>query len=301
VARGIRAILFLLVASLGAATAHAQDVCSETSRCLHTIGSPGRNASIGAHRMLFASGQLIWPSFIGVHALDLSTGQTRSLSHCGTAIGDIAIEGAFVYVLADHAQLCRVGLAPNSSVQMLVNRPDTVIEGFAVSSAGVAYSVRGRGEQPEMRVLQWNGTASAYPTAVTADRIAIDATNVYWIDAGALLKVSLATGAKTVGPRVANPVSRIAVDHGVVWVATDHEVMRLDGASWTTIAHEAADDLVADEGSVYWAGRNAIGKYKSGRVVTLAVANKPWALAIDATTLFVALDDPFVIQQIVPR
>jgi hypothetical protein len=35
--------------------------------------------------------------------------------------------------------------------------------------------------------------------------------------------------------------------------------------------------------------------------ITASCANKPWALAIDATTLFVALDNPFLLQQIVPR
>ncbi len=252
--------------------------------------------------MLFASGELVWPSFVGLYALDLGTGRTRTLPHCGTMIGDVALEGSTVYMLADHATLCRVSLTGATSVQMLVASPDTVVEGFAVSSAAFAYSVRRRGDQPELRVAQWsNGQWRTFLTAVTVEHVAVDATTVYWIDAGTLVRASLVTGAKIVGPTIANHVTRMQVGRGVVYVATDHEVMRLDatGTSWVTLAREGADDLAVDESAVYWASTSRGTVSKLG--ATIATSHKPYALAMDAPSLFVAEDDPFVIKQIVPR
>jgi hypothetical protein len=96
------------------------------------------------------------------------------------------------------------------------------------------------------------------------------------------------------------------VDHGVVWVATDHDVLRLDssGTSWVTVAHEGADDLVVDGHDVYWTSttRGTITKLGPSATPTrLGSAIKPYALALDALSLFVAADDPFVIKQILPR
>ncbi len=303
-ARGLRAA-FVFAVGCFSATAYGQSVCSESHRCLNTIGSPGRYASIGLHRLLFANGELVWPSFIGLHALDLDTGRTRTIPHCGTSLGDVALEGSTVYMLADHAVLCRVSLASGQSVQTLVSSPDTVIEGFAVSSAAFAYSMRRRGEQPELRVAQWsNGQWRTFLTAVTVEHIVVDATTVYWIDAGVLLSASLATGAKLVGPTIPNHVTRMRVDHGVAYVATDREVLRLDsaGRSWITLAHEGADDLAVDGSAVYWASTSRGKVTKLGATATaIASSHEPYAIALDAAGLFVAEEDPFVLKHVVPR
>lgn len=309
-ALNLRAAFIVLVGLVGlVGTAHADDVCSESHRCLLTVGSPGRYASIASHRMLFASGELVWPSILDVHVLDLATGRTRTLPHCGTTIGDIALEGGSVYILADHAMLCRVSLT-NPHVQMLVNAPNTVVEGFGVSSVAVALSMRRRGEQPELRVVQFsNGQIHDFPTAVTAEHIVVDATSAYWLDAGVLVRASITTGAKTVGPRVLDHVTRMQVDHGVVYVATDHQVLRLDsaGTSFVVIAREGADDLAVDGHDVYWTStqRGTITKLQATNAAAIptriGTTAKPFALALDAASLFVAADDPFVIKQVVPR
>ena len=175
--RGLRLLgLGLLVGLAG--RAHAQTACTESHRCVGTIGLPLSSAAIGPHRLVLASGALVWGSFIGVHALDLATGQARSLAHCGTVIGDVAVEGAYVYVLADHSQLCRVPLAAGHGVQMLVNAVGAVVEGFAVSSAAVAYSYRRRGDQPELRVMEWSGQSRSFPTSATVEHVVVDATTV---------------------------------------------------------------------------------------------------------------------------
>ncbi len=254
--RGLRVVAGLVVFACVATTAHAQ-VCSNQSRCTTTIGSPGANASVGPRRLFAARGELVWASFIGVHALDPRTGRTRSLSHCGQVITDVAMDDGYVYVLADHALLCRVPFAAGTGVQLLVGSPGAVIDGFAVSSAAVAYSQRRVGEQPILRVIQWNGQIRDHACAVSAEHVAIDATHVYWIDAGTLVRASIATGAKIVGPTITNNVRRLHVDRGVVYVATDHDVLRLDAASksWTTLSATGAEDIVADGASVYWASR----------------------------------------------
>jgi hypothetical protein len=289
---GLRAIGVALLACFATA-AHAD---------VTTIGSPGANASIGAHRLVVSGTEIVWPSFIGVHALDTTTGRTRSLSHCGTAVQDIAVFGPHVYVLADHSVLCRVPLATGQSVQMLVQAPGVIIDGFAVSAAAVAYATRKVGDQPGLRVMTWGGVIHDYVTAVPIEHIAIDATTVAWVDAGTLLRASIASGAKTVGPTITNHVQRIVVDRGVVYVATDHDVLRLapNARAWTTLSTEGADDLVADGASVYVSSstRGTITKLGAG---TLAKPHAPWALALDGASLFFATDAPFIIQQIAPR
>lgn len=299
--RGLRLLGVVVLACLGS-TAHAQ-VCSESHRCVGALALPLSSAAIGTHRMVLSGGTLVWPSFIGVHALDLATGQSRSLSHCGTVMGDVAVEGAYVYVLADHALLCRVPLASGRGVQMLLSPPDAVIEGFAVSSAAVAYSIRRRGEQPELRVMQWNGQSRTFATAVTVEHVVADATTVYWIDAGTLVRASIATGAKTVGPTLARPVRRLTVDHGVVYVATDRAIAKLTstGRAWVTLASEGADDLAVSGASLYWTSTARGTVAKLGSRAPLLTTHEPRALALDGTSLFVAADDPLVIQQVVPR
>lgn len=294
----------MLLACL-ATTAHAQEFCSEANRCTYTIGSPSRFATIIPHRLLFASGALIWASAIDVHVLDLGSGRARTLPHCGTSITDLALEGSYVYVLADHELLCRVSLTSAPSVQVLVSSPDTVIDSFAVSSTGFAYAMRHRGGQPELHVAQWaNGQWRTFPTAVTVEHIVVDDTRVYWIDADYLVSASLATGAKTVGPRLTNHVTRMSVARGVVYVATDHDVVRLapTGTSWVTVAIGRADDLVAFGTTVYAAStpRGTIMKLGTAPT-TIGSWNKPYALALDATSLFVVEDGPFVIKQLLPR
>jgi hypothetical protein len=288
-------VLFACVAT----TAHAQ-VCSDRSRCTITIGSPGANASVGPRRLFAAHGELAWASFIGVHALDPRTGQTRSLSHCGQVITDVAMNDGYVYVLADHALLCRVPFATGTGVQGLVGAPGVVIDGFAVSSAAIAYSQRRVGDQPFLRVMQWNGQFRDHVCAASAEHVAIDATHVYWIDAGTLIRASLATGAKIVGPTITNNVRRLHVDRGVVYVATDHDVLRLDAASksWTTLSVTGADDVVADGASVYWASHGTITKLGSA---TPVFTGHPYAITIDASSLLVADDAPFALKQVLPR
>jgi len=282
--------------------AHAQ-VCTEARPCVTPIGVPLSSRAIGPHRMIMAGSELVWPSFTGVHALDLATGIARSLAHCGTVIGDIAVEGAYVYVLADHSRLCRVPLASGAGVQSMVDAVGAVVEGFAVSSAAVAWSYRRIGEQPELHVMQWNGRASWFPTALTVDHVAVDATTVYWIDAGTLVRASLATDTKSVGPSIAGQVRRLLVDHGDVYVATDHGILRLaaNGQSWTTLARDDADDLAVAGASVYWTStaRGTVGRV--GVRAPLATFHEPRALAVDRASLFVATDDPLVIEQITPR
>jgi len=287
-------------------TARAQDFCSESNRCTYTIGSPGHFATIVPHRLLFANnGALVWASAIDIHVLDLGTGRMRTLAHCGTAITDIALEGSYVYVLADHAALCRVSLTSTPSVQMLVSSPDTIVDGFAVSSAAFAYAMRHRGGQPELHVAQWgNGLWRTFPTTVTVEHVVVDDTRVYWIDSDYLVSASLATGVKTVGPRIANHVTRMQVARGVVYLATDHDVVRLDsaGTSWATVAVGRADDLAVDGTSVYAASTSRGTITKLGVTPTqIGSWNKPYAIALDAAGLFVAEGDPFVLKQIAPR
>jgi hypothetical protein len=273
-------------------------VCASAANAQITIGSPGTNASIGPHRLFATHGELVWASFIGVHALDPSTGHTRSLSHCGQVITDVALEDGWVYVLADRALLCRVPLH-GQAVQLVAAAPNTVIDGFAVSSAGVAFSQRHVGDQPILRVVQWNGSMRDHACAVSADQIAIDGTHVYWIDQGTLIRASIATGSKMVGPTIAGTVRRLHVNRGNVYVATDHDVLRLDAASktWTTLSGTGADDVAADGANVYWAGRGSV--VKLGAHAPLFTGH-PYAIALDASSLFVA-DDPFVLKQILPR
>jgi hypothetical protein len=304
VARSHRTALVVLLGCFGT-TAHAQDFCSESNRCTYTIGSPGRFATIVPRRLLFTSGMLVWASAVDVHVLDLGTGRARTLPHCGTAITDLALEGSYVYVLADHALLCRTSLTSTPSVQMLVSSPDTVVDGFAVSSAAFAYAMRHYGGQPEVHMAQWgNGQWRTFPTTVTVEHIVVDDVRAYWIDADYLVSVALATGVKTVGPRIANHVTRMQVAHGVVYVATDHDVVRLDsaGRSWITVAVGRADDLAVDGVNAYSASTSRGTITKLGTTPTqIGSWNKPYALALDATTLFVVEDDPFVIKQIAPR
>lgn len=278
-------------------------MCSDRNRCTTTIGSPGANASIGPHRLFAAShGELVWASFIGVHALDPRTGQTRSLSHCGQVITDVAMDDGFVYVLADRSLLCRVPLATGTGVQLVAGSPGAIIDGFAVSSAAVAYSQRRVGDQPILRVLQWNGQIRDHACAVSAEHVAIDATHVYWVDNGNLIRASIATGAKIVGPPIANAVRRLYVDRGVVYVATDHDVLRLDASSksWTTLSVTGAEDVVADGASVYWASRGAVMKLGT-TTAPPPFAGHPYAIAIDAGSLLVADDAPFALKQVFPR
>ena len=281
----LRAAL-LILALLG--TAHAQTT---------TIGSPGANASIGPHRLFWAHGELVWASFIGVHALDPSTGRTRSLSHCGQVITDIAVDDGWVYVLADHAMICRVQLS-GQRVELVAAPPNAVIDGFAVSSAGVAYSQRRVGEQPFLRVIQWTTQIRDHVCAVSAEHVAMDATHVYWIDNGNLIRASIATGAKIVGPAITNAVRRLRVDRGNVYVATDHDVLRLDplSKSWVTLSTSAAEDVVADGANVYWASRGVV--MKVGAHAPL-FSGHPYALALDVQSVFVADDGPFLLKQIV--
>jgi outer membrane protein assembly factor BamB len=248
-----------------------------------TIGSPGANASIGPRRLFATQGELVWASFIGVHALDPSTGRTRSISHCGQVITDVALDDGWIYVLADRAQLCRMPMS-GQSVQLLVGSPGAIIDGFAVSSAGVAYSQRRLGQQPILRVIQWNGQIRDHVCAASAEHVAIDATHVYWVDAGTLVRASIATGAKIAGPTIANAVRRLRVDRGNVYVATDHDVLRLDAASksWTTLSVTGAEDLQADGASVYWVSRGVVTKLG---VQTPLFTGHPYALALDARSL----------------
>ncbi|HEY1955222.1 MAG TPA: hypothetical protein VGH28_06405 [Polyangiaceae bacterium] len=299
--RGLRALGAILLVGLGT-RAHAQ-VCTESRPCVTPIGLPMSSAAIGSHRMILAGHELVWPSFIGVHTLDLVTGSSRSLAHCGTVIGDIAVVGAYVYVLADHARLCRVPLASGAGVQRMVEAVDAVVEGFGVSSSAIAWSFRARGEQPELRVMQWNGQSRSFPTAVTVEHVVVDATTIYWIDAGTLLRASIATGAKTVGPTVAGHVRRLFVDRGAVYVATDRAIVKLtsNGRAWTTLASEGADDLAVSGASVYWTSTAGGTVSKLGARAPLATPHEPRALAIDGASLFVAADDPLVIEQIAPR
>jgi len=299
--RGFRALGAILVACLGT-RAYGQ-VCTEARPCVTPIGLPMSSAAIGSHRMVRVGHELVWPSFVDLHAFDVTTGRARSLAHCGTVIGDVAVEGAYVYVLADHAHLCRVPLATGRGVQGMVDAVDAVVEGFAVSSAAVAWSYRVRGGQPELRVMQWTGQYRSFPTAVTVEHVAADATYVYWIDAGTLLRVAIATGAKTVGPTIAGHVTRLVVDRGVVYVATDREILRLasNGRRWTTLAREGADDLAVSGSSVYWASTAHGTVTKLGARAPLATLSEPRALALDGTSLYVAADDPLVVEQIVPR
>jgi hypothetical protein len=285
--------------------ARAQSFCTESSRCTYTVGSPGRFATIVPHRLLFASGELVWASAVDVHALDLGTGRTRTLPHCGTAITDLALEGSYVYVLADHQVLCRVSVSSSpASVQMLVNSPNTIIDGFAVSSAGFAYAMRRPGGQPGVHVAEWStGLWRTFATQVTVEHLVVDATRVYWIDIDTLVTASLATGQKSVGPRLANRVTRLQVTHGIVYAATDHDVVRLDSAGmWITVAAGRADDLAVDGTSVYAASMSRGTVQKIGSTTTrIGSWNKPYAIAVDATSLFVVEDDPFVIKQVLPR
>jgi hypothetical protein len=270
----------------------------ESAHAQITIGSPGTNASIGPHRLFVAHGELVWASFIGVHALDPSTGRTRSLAHCGQVVTDVALDDGWVYVLADRALLCRVPLATGTGVQLVAASPGAVIDGFAVSSAGVAYSQRRVGEQPILRVIQWNGQIRDHVCAVSAEHVAIDATHVYWIDAGTLVRAPIATtGSKIVGPTIANSVRRLRVDRGNVYVATDHDVLRLDPASksWATLSVTGAEDIAADGANVYWAARGVVTKYGAHAPV---FSGHPYAITLDASSLFVA-DDPFALKQVV--
>lgn len=280
----------MILACLGTAHAHAQ---AQTT----TIGSPGANASIGPRRLFATRSGLVWASFIGVHALDPATGQTRSLSHCGQVITDVAIDDGWVYVLADRALLCRVQLT-GQRVELVAASPSTVIDGFAVSSVAVAYSQRRVGQQPFLRVIQWNGQVRDHVCAVSAEHVAMDGTHVYWIDAGTLNEASISTGARIVGPTITNTVRRLRVDRGIVYVATDHDVLRLDPSSkaWTTLSASGADDLVADGANVYWVSRGAVTKL--GAHAPLFTGH-PYALALDASNVFVADDAPFLLKQIV--
>ena len=128
--------------------------------------------------MLFASGELVWPSFVGIYALDLTSGHTRTVPHCGTAIGDVALDGGYAYMLADHALLCRASLTTGTqSVQMLVATPNVIIDGFAVSSAAFAYAMHRRGDQTELRVAEWsNGNWRTFLTTMTVEHIAVAST-----------------------------------------------------------------------------------------------------------------------------
>ena len=128
----------------------------------------------------------------------------------------------------------------------------------------------------------------------------MDATHVYWIDSGTLVRASIATGAKIDGPTITNDVRSLRVDRGNVYVATDHDVLRLDPASksWTTLSVVGADDVVADGASVYWLARGSVAKL--GAPAPL-FSGRPYAITIDAGGLFVAADAPFVLQQIAPR
>jgi len=263
-----------------------------------TIGSPGTNASIGPRRLFATHGELVWASFIGVHALDPATGRTRSLSHCGQVITDVALDDGYVYVLADHALLCRVPLASGSGVQLVAASPGAIIDGFAVSSAAVAYSQRRVGDQPILRVIQWNGQIRDHVCAVSAEHVAIDGAHVYWIDSGSLIRASIATGAKVVGPTIANNVHRLHVDRGIVYVATDHDVLRLDPSSkaWTTLSVTGADDLAADGSGVYWISRGAVTKLGASAPW---FSGHPWAITLDARSLYVADDGPFALKQVV--
>jgi len=295
--RGLRAITLGIIAF--ASSAHAQ-ICTDRNRCTTTIGSPGANASMGAHRLFASHGELVWASFIGIHALNTQTGQTRSLSHCGQVITDVAIDDGWVYMLADRALLCRVPLATGTGVQLLAASPGAIIDGFAVSSAAVAYSQRRVGEQPILRVIQWNAQIRDHACAVSAEHVAVDATHVYWIDSGNLVRASIATGSKIVGPTITSTVRRLRVDRGNVYVATDHDVLRLDATSksWTTLSPSGAEDVVADGASVYWAARG--GVMKLGTSAPLLTGH-PYAIAIDAGSLLVADDPPFVLKQVFPR
>ena len=296
---GLRAFAGVVILACVATTARAQ-ICTDGHRCTTTIGSPGANASIGPRRLFVSHGELVWASYVGVHALDPSMGRTRSLSHCGQVITDVALYDDWVYVLADRSQLCRVPLSTGTGVQLLVGSPGAVIDGFAVSPLGVAYSQRRVGDQPILRVIQWNGQIRDHVCAVSASHVAIDATHVYWIDAGTLVRASIATGAKIVGPTITNDVRRLRVDRGNVYVATEHDVLRLDAASksWTTLSVAGAEDVVADGASVYWVSRGAVTKL--GAPAPL-YSGRPYALAIEGSGLFVAADAPFVLQQIAPR
>ncbi len=295
----------MILACIGT-VAHAQDICPGSHPCTHTIGSPGRGATILSHRLLFANGALVWASAIDVNVLDRASGRRRTLPHCGTAITDLALEGSYVYVLADHTALCRASLtAAPPSIEMVASTPSTVVDGFAVSSAAIAYAMHRRGEQPEMHVVQWaNGQRRKFLTTVTVERVVVDDARVYWVDADYLVSASLATGIKAVGPRIANHVTRMAVARGIVYLATDHDVVRLDSAAaaWTTVAVGGADDLAVDGATVYAMSMLRQTITRLGVTPTpIGSWHKPYAIALDATSLFVAEDDPFVLKQIVPR
>ena len=112
------------------------------------------------------------------------------------------------------------------------------------------------------------------------------------------------------GPRLADPASaRLAVERGSVFAATDREVLRLDatGRGWVTVAHGGADDLVVDGNEFYAASasRGSIMKVMTtvpGATPTfIGFSTKPYAITLDATTLFVVEETPFVIKQVVPR
>jgi hypothetical protein len=125
--------------------------------------------------------------------------------------------------------------------------------------------------------------------------IAVDATNVYWIDTSAIMKVGVAGGAQPIALAQPQSPANLALDASYVyWVDMSTTLMRarIDGGPPELVYYSSANPIrtVAVDGSgVYWADQSGnISVGVTGQASRVLASNAPFVtgIALDAINVY---------------
>jgi hypothetical protein len=146
-----------------------------------------------------------------------------------------------------------------------------------------------------MKVGLDGGAPTMLAAGLSPGEIAVDATNVYWIDGSAIMKGGVAGGATPVALAQPQYPVNLALDASYVyWVDGGNTVMRvrIDGGPPELIYYSSSSPIrtvAVDASGVYWsdqAGNISVGVTGQTSRVLVSNASFVLGLALDASSVY---------------
>ncbi len=317
------AVTLALARGASAQTPH----CTAEHRCVTTFASVG---DLDNDHLLAAGSELYFATrgkvmtilasgtpMIAAGTWLFSCVSTRRIN----PVGDFALTTAGLF-WATEGSVCRTSIPASAPVTLLVDEgPGARVDSLAMGNGWMAYAVRFSSTRYEVHIL-FAGQTTPRVVASAGDvvRLATDGTSLFWIDQASVYRaepvtvghISLVGPPRIIGSVTHAPTS-FAIDHGILYVATSREIMRMrPGASlWTTIANDGADQFAVDGGDVYSVSmrRGTVAKTSIATGVTTVLVShvRPRGVTTDATSvLFVdeygdSSPTSALVKQIVPK